>query len=101
MITTDKKLSIEIIEKLNLQSRSVHKDLDTTKFVFLLSTAPPNILQKKQNDKYILKTRVFSRAARSSRVRLIATCAFERNALDLNFCDRTHTRLQAPCGTAL
>jgi hypothetical protein len=101
MTTIDKKLSIEIIEKLNLQSRSVHKDLDTTKFVFLLSTAPPNIFQKKQNDKYIVKTRVFSRAARSSRVRSNATCAFEGNALDRSFCDRTHTRLQASCGAAL
>jgi hypothetical protein len=101
MTTTDKKLSIEIIEKLNLQSRSVHKDLDTTKFMFLLFMAPPNILQKKQNDKYILKTRVFSRAARSSQVRSNTTCAFERNALDRNFCDRMHTRLQAPCGAAL
>jgi hypothetical protein len=43
MTTIDKKLSIEFIERINLQSKSVHKSLDTTKFVFLLSAAPPNV----------------------------------------------------------
>jgi hypothetical protein len=43
MTTTDKKLLIEIIEKINLQSKSVYKDLGTTKVLFLLSTVPPHM----------------------------------------------------------
>ena len=43
MTAIDKKLSIEIIEKVNLQSKSVCKDLGTTKVMFLLSKALPNV----------------------------------------------------------
>jgi hypothetical protein len=69
MITKDMSKSNEIMKNKHLQLRNVHTGLSTTKVAFLLSTVPPNILQKRQNDKYILQTRVFSRAARSSGVR--------------------------------
>ena len=53
MTTIDKKLSIENIEKVNLQKKSICKNLGTTKVVFLLSTAPFNVgLQEKEGYKY-------------------------------------------------
>jgi hypothetical protein len=60
MTTKYIKISIEFIEKCNLKSKSVRKVLGTTKVVFLLSTAPPNVgLQVKRMLHIIIKkTRV-------------------------------------------
>jgi hypothetical protein len=41
MITKDIIISIEIIKKPNLQSKSIQKGLGMTKVMFLLSMAPP------------------------------------------------------------
>jgi hypothetical protein len=101
MITIDIETSIEFIKKQNLQSKSVHKGLATTKVVFLLSTAPPNMGFTKENDKFIIKTRVFSCAVKSARVHSIAPSAIDCTAIDLNPCARSQSVLQVPYGTAL
>jgi hypothetical protein len=82
MITIDIETSIEFIKKQNLQSKSVHKGLGTTKVMFLLSTAPPNMAFTKENDKFIINTRVFSCAARSARARSIALRSISIHVLD-------------------
>jgi hypothetical protein len=78
MTIIDKKLSIEIIEKINLQSKSVCKDLGTTKVVFLLSTVPPNIGFTKEKHIFIIISGVFSRAAKLAQVCSIVPSALKR-----------------------
>jgi hypothetical protein len=55
MITKDITISNEFMKKQNLQSKSVHKGLGTTKVVFLLSTAPPNVGFTKEKHAFIIK----------------------------------------------
>ena len=64
MITKDIIISNKFMKKQNLQSKSIHKGLSTTKVMFLLFTAPPNVAFTKEKDYFILKTRVLSRADR-------------------------------------
>ena len=68
MITKDMLQSIEFMKNKHLQSKSIHKGLSTTKVVFLLYMAPPNVGLQEKRKLYILKTRVFLHADRSSRV---------------------------------
>ena len=49
-----------------------------TKVVVLDSMAPLNVGFTKENDQFVLKTRVFSRVDKSSRVRSIALSVLER-----------------------
>ena len=60
------------MKKQNLQSKSVRKGLGTTKVVFSLSTAPPNVGVTKEKHVFIIITRVFLHSTRSARVRSIA-----------------------------
>jgi hypothetical protein len=61
MITKDIIISIEIIKKRNLQSKSIQKGLGMTKVMFLLSMAPPHCpVTREKNAIYNKKTRVFT-----------------------------------------
>ena len=70
--------------------------MNDSKVMFCALNGTSNVGFTKEKQAFIIITRVFSRAAKSARVRLIAL-----STLDRTQCARERAGLQGPCGATL